>query len=584
MRLPPRQLSFGLFFSHLWPVPALIVQIGIGSICFTLISLSSLGTLAVAQSPIADPLALHDEGNVAFTEGPAWHPSGSVFFTDIVNDRIMRRDRSGALQVYRVPSGQANGLLFDYYGRLIAAEGGNRRVTRTELDGTITIMAAEFEGQPFNSPNDVALDSRGRIYFSDPRYGSRADILQRDASDKGREIEGVYRIDGPGQVSRIITHEVDRPNGLAVSPGDRYLYVADNVNDGPRGPGGNRKLWRFDLRSDGTIDAGSRTEIFDWGTDRGPDGLVLDTEGRLYVAAGFNFPKPPVETATKHKAGVYVLSPAGELLSFIPVPTDMVTNCTFGGDDFSTLYVTAGHTLWSVPTRAIGYVPLNTKLATADYLSLQPAPQPASSGWWMPRHEQKLNERKTAEQIELLMIGDSITHGWENAGREVFAQFYGARHALNLGFSGDRTENVLWRLEHGAVDNIAPRLAVIMIGTNNTGHRQDPAMETAAGIEAIVSQLRRRLPETKILLLGIFPRAEKPSDRLRLLNDEINRIIRGLADYRHVYYLDLGPKFLAADGTLPAAIMPDFLHPNAEGYRIWAEAMEPEVKRLLESH
>ena len=155
-------------------------------------------------------------------------------------------------------------------------------------------------------------------------------------------------------MTRIITHEVDRPNGLAVSADDRYLFVADNVNDGPKAQGGNRKLWRFDLQADGTIDPASRKLLFDWETDRGPDGMALDREGNLYVAAGFNFPKPPVETAIKHQAGIYVFTPEGELLQFLPIPADMVTNCTFGGKDGKTLYVTAGHKLWSIPTSIPG--------------------------------------------------------------------------------------------------------------------------------------------------------------------------------------------------------------------------------------
>ena len=307
-------------------------------------------TPGLAQSVTKGKLEL--EGAVAFTEGPAWHRSGNVYFTDIANNRIMRRDPKGAMHVFRTPSGRANGLLFDRQGRLLACEGGgeggNRRVTRTEADGTITILAERFKGKKLNSPNDLAVDSRGRIYFTDPRYGNRNDLEQFDSD--GRDIEGVYRIDGPGQVTRIITHEAHRPNGILVSADDAFLFVADNVNDGPdKGLGGNRKLWRFALNPNGTIVPASRKLLFDWGSDRGPDGMALDSRGRLFVTAGFNFPKPPVETNTTYKAGVYVFSPAGMLLQTIPVPADMITNCTFGGHDLRTLFVTAGHKLWSIP-------------------------------------------------------------------------------------------------------------------------------------------------------------------------------------------------------------------------------------------
>jgi len=322
-----------------------------------LLILVGTAALAHAAEPIPDFDRLKVEGRVAFTEGPAWHPSGNVYFTDIVNNRIMRRDPEGVLHVYRTPSGRANGLAFDAQHRLIACEGagegGNRRVTRTELDGTITVLADKYDGKRLNSPNDLALSSRGHIFFTDPRYGDRGNLEQFDRD--GGAIEGVYRIDRDGSITRIITHEVDRPNGIALSPDEKFLYVADNVNDGPRGLGGNRKLWRFDLRRDGTIDPDSRRLLFDWGTDRGPDGMAIDTEGRLFVAAGFNFPKPPIETSKRYKAGIYVISPQGKLLQTLPVPADMITNCTFGGDDLKTLFVTAGHKLWSVPVDVPGH-------------------------------------------------------------------------------------------------------------------------------------------------------------------------------------------------------------------------------------
>jgi gluconolactonase len=232
-------------------------------------------------------------------------------------------------------------------------EGATRRVTRIESDGRTVVLADRYEGMRFNSPNDLTIDSKGRIYFSDPRYGPRDDMEMQD--EHGQFVEGVYRIDAPGKVTRVIGHEVDRANGVLVSLRDQYLYVADNNNNNV---GAARKLWRFGLQPDGTIEPGSRKLIFDWHTGRGPDGVKIDKDGRLYVAAGLNRPNPPFETADKFKGGVYIISPEGTLLDFIPIPVDEVTNCAFGGPDWKTLFITAGGTLWSIPVTTPGWTPL----------------------------------------------------------------------------------------------------------------------------------------------------------------------------------------------------------------------------------
>ena len=215
--------------------------------------------------------------------------------------------------------------------------------------------------------------------------------------------------------------------------------------------------------------------------------------------------------------------------------------------------------------------------------ALQPEVQTADWAvkWWMPRHEQKLKELADMEQVDLLMIGDSITHGWENGGKKVWDKYYAKRNALNIGFSGDRTEHVLWRFDHGEIDGIAPKAAVVMIGTNNTGHRQDDPDDTAAGIKAILDKLAEKTPNTKVLLLAIFPRGAAADDKLRLINDGINQRISKFADGKRVFFLDISDKFLEDDGTLPKSIMPDLLHPNAEGYEIWAKAMEPTIVKLM---
>jgi lysophospholipase L1-like esterase len=201
--------------------------------------------------------------------------------------------------------------------------------------------------------------------------------------------------------------------------------------------------------------------------------------------------------------------------------------------------------------------------------------------WWQPRHDTKLAELKKMKQVDLLMVGDSITHGWEGGGKQVWAEYYSKRNALNIGFSGDRTEHVLWRLQHGSIKGISPKLAVIMIGTNNTGHRQDPAEETAAGIKAIIVELQKQLPETKILLLAISPRGAKADHPMRMLNTGINKIIAGYDDCKKVFFLNINEEFLDDDVTLPKSVMPDLLHPQAAGYGTWAKAMEPSIAKLM---
>ncbi|MDB4331739.1 SMP-30/gluconolactonase/LRE family protein [bacterium] len=323
-------------------------------LCFLVLYafISTSTSSLIAQNVVNNHERLKAVGRVAFTEGPAWHPTEGVFFSDIQNNRIMRVDPSGELEVYRTPSGKANGLLFDQRGRLVACEGGNRRITRTESDGTIVVLADQFEGKAFNSPNDITMDSQGNLFFTDPRYGSRDGLEQFD--EAGQAVEGVYRISVSGELTRVLGQEISRPNGIAVSKDDRFLFVAVNANDDQ---GSDRALYRFSLNAVGGVQVETKKKLYDWGMDRGPDGIALDLEGRVYATAGLNYAAPPHETANKHLAGVYVISPQGGLLDQISVPMDMVTNCAFGGADRRTLYITAGHTLWSVRVPSAGFTP-----------------------------------------------------------------------------------------------------------------------------------------------------------------------------------------------------------------------------------
>jgi len=200
--------------------------------------------------------------------------------------------------------------------------------------------------------------------------------------------------------------------------------------------------------------------------------------------------------------------------------------------------------------------------------------------WWQQRHTEK-NALAAENKYDLILIGDSITHGWEKGGKTVWDEYYADRNALNLGYSGDHTEHVLWRLNNGELKNQQDaRLAVMMIGTNNTGHLEQDPYETAEGIERILSVLRARCPKAKVLLLGVFPRSVSPGDHKRLINVSINQQIAKLADGDRVHFLDIGDAFLTPEGILLPEIMPDALHPKEAGYRIWAEAIEPKLREL----
>jgi gluconolactonase len=279
---------------------------------------------------------------VAFTEGPTSDPEGNVYFTDIINQRIMKLGRDGVLSTYREKSNAANGLLIDPQGRLIACEGaeferpgvkvsGKPRVTRTDLKtGRIEVLADSYEGKPLMGPNDVTIDGKGRLYFT--------------------ELNGaaVYRIDAPGKLARILAApDVQRPNGIQVSPDDRKLYLIE----ANQAQGGARVVRSYDLQPDGTVR--NMRVHYNFAPGRGGDGMSIDTQGNLYVSAGLNQLRGTSETLDT-KAGIYVISPAGKLLKFFPIPEDLITNNGFGGPDMKTLYVTAGKTLFKIRTEVAG--------------------------------------------------------------------------------------------------------------------------------------------------------------------------------------------------------------------------------------
>ncbi len=218
-------------------------------------------------------------------------------------------------------------------------------------------------------------------------------------------------------------------------------------------------------------------------------------------------------------------------------------------------------------------------------------PKPRDAGW-MKRHE-SFNEISKKGEAQLVFLGDSITQGWSGNGKEVWAKKWEPLKAANFGIGGDRTEHVLWRLQNGNFDGLKPKLIVLMIGTNNTGHQGRPAAEhggavysssaeqTAEGVKAILDLLAKKMPETKVLLLGIFPRGATKDDAMRKQNVATNNLISGYADNKRVFYMDIGNTFLQPDGVLPKEIMPDLLHLNAKGYEMWAAAIESKVAELM---
>jgi lysophospholipase L1-like esterase len=214
--------------------------------------------------------------------------------------------------------------------------------------------------------------------------------------------------------------------------------------------------------------------------------------------------------------------------------------------------------------------------------AIEPAPRDTK---WVARHEGFVAEAKRGG-IDVLFLGDSITDAWRSKGKAIWDAKFAPLKAANFGISGDRTQHVLWRLRNGEAEGYQPKAVVLMIGTNNTGKERDSDQprntdaEIVEGVTAVVDELRAKFPQAKILFLAIFPRGEKDSPQ-RGQVAAVNRELKKLHDGRTVHWLDIGEKFLAADGSIPADIMPDLLHPNEKGYQIWADAIEQPLKKLL---
>jgi len=213
--------------------------------------------------------------------------------------------------------------------------------------------------------------------------------------------------------------------------------------------------------------------------------------------------------------------------------------------------------------------------AFADNSAIVPVARTNAS--WIQRHE-LMNRQAQQGHIDLIYVGDSIVEHFNKQGKEVWAHYYADRNPLNLGISGDRTEHVLWRLDHGNIEGIAPKLAIVMIGQNNGG--LNTAEEIAEGVTAIIQRLRTKLPDTKVLLLAIFQRREKPTPERAVL-DKANEIVSKLADGKHVFYMNINHIFVRPDGTIPRSLMYDFEHPTPLGHRVWAEAIDPKVAELM---
>jgi gluconolactonase len=325
------------------------------------------GGIALAQpgAPSGDPNIIPPgarvetlfTGGTALTEGVAVAPDGMIYFSDITfttqaapgmveAGHIWRYDpKTGQTTIFRSPSGMSNGIKFDAEGRMLVAEGadfGGRRITRTDMaTGKSYIVAGLHNGRPFNAPNDITIDEKGRIYFSDPRYIGHEPVDQA--------VMGVYRIDPDGSTHLIVT-DAGKPNGVAISPDQKTLYVVSNDNGatdiGRLAAGtplhkGRMALLAYDLASDGATKF--RKTLVDYAPEDGPDGVITDAEGNLYVAE-----------RSQKRPGIAIRNSEGKELGF--VPTETPTNMCFGrGADNKTLYITAGKSLYRIKLLKKGY-------------------------------------------------------------------------------------------------------------------------------------------------------------------------------------------------------------------------------------
>jgi lysophospholipase L1-like esterase len=208
-----------------------------------------------------------------------------------------------------------------------------------------------------------------------------------------------------------------------------------------------------------------------------------------------------------------------------------------------------------------------------------PATSPEPRNTWMDQHNRLLQTVRNTPEARLVFVGDSITQNWNSRGKDVWSERYAGLPAINLGISGDRTENILWRMQNGELDGLDPAVIVVMAGTNNI-HR-DSAVQIAEGVEAIVEEILERCPDSQILLMGVFPRSAMPDAPERVKIREVNAILSQMADEPRVDFLDIGERLLKPDGTMDRELFPDSLHPLAPGYVIWADAIAPTVDPLV---
>ena len=262
-----------------------------------------------------------------FTEGPVWHAEGKfLLFSDIPANQMKKWTAEEGITNFRVPSGKSNGLTYDKQGRLVTCEHANRRVSRTEADGTVVTIASHYEGKRLNSPNDVVVKSDGSIYFSDPPYGLTADYGVEGEQDL--DFQGVYRLSPDGQTLTLLIDDFDRPNGLCFSPDESILYIDDTER---------MHIRAFDVQSDGTI-ANGRIFAEEDGEDGVPDGMKIDAHGNIYLTG---------------PGGIWIFDTSGEHLGVLQTP-ERAANLGWGGDDWRTLFITASTSLYSIECKVSG--------------------------------------------------------------------------------------------------------------------------------------------------------------------------------------------------------------------------------------